>query len=151
MGSARASSTRDRLTDGGLLFLRVGSGISLFLLFGLSKLHDAWNFHHTGQWGFVDFNRKLGLPAPILIACLQTLNESVVALFLAAGFLTRYAAASLTIGFAAAMLCSLKVREPSWLLAFYYVVIFATLLLTGAGRFSGDHFLQTRKQSGPGQ
>lgn len=124
--------------DVGLLVLRLGMGLSMFLIFGLPKLQAAVAYWHTGQWQFVDFNRKVALPAPVLCAYLQSLNESVVALFLAAGFLARYAAASLAFGFAVATACSLKAQEPQWLFAAYFCLIFLSLAFTGPGRFSLD-------------
>jgi uncharacterized membrane protein YphA (DoxX/SURF4 family) len=129
-----------------LLLLRLGVGISIVLVFGISKLQGGWASLHTGQWPFADFNRKLGLPTPVLVAWLQTLNESLGALFLASGFLTRYAATALAFGFAVATYCSFKVHEPSWILAAYFWLIFTSLLLAGPGRFSIDSLLYSRSQ-----
>jgi uncharacterized membrane protein YphA (DoxX/SURF4 family) len=61
--------------------------------------------------------------------------------------ITRYAAASAAIGFAAAACCSLKIGEPSWLLAAYYCLMFTTVLLIGPGKLSIDHLLQTRSSA----
>lgn len=130
--------------DAGLLFLRLAAGLSLLLLFGLTKLRDTSAYLHTGQWQFVDFNRKVGLPAPVLVAYLQTLNESIGAFLLAAGVVTRYVAAALAFGFGVAAACSLRMGEQAWLIAAFYCVMFATLLLTGPGKFSIDHLLQSR-------
>src|SRR5258708_16598762 len=101
-------ASQDRRVNAGLLVLRIGLGASLLLIFGLQKLQAGWAFFHTGQWQFVDFNRKMGLPAPVLVAYLQTLNESIAALLLACGFLTRYAPASLATAFPAAPSSSLQ-------------------------------------------
>jgi putative oxidoreductase len=133
--------------DAGLLVLRIGAGVSLLLLFGLQKLHDGWAFLHTGQWQFVDFNRKMGLPAPALVASLQTLNESIGALLLACGYLTRFAAASLAFGFAVATYCSLKAAEAAWMMAGYFFIMFTTLLLAGPGKFSIDYLLETKARA----
>jgi uncharacterized membrane protein YphA (DoxX/SURF4 family) len=127
--------------DAGLLFLRLAAGLSLLLLFGLMKLQATWVFIHTGQWQFVDFNRKVGLPAPVLVAYLQTFNESIGAVAVAAGLVTRYAAAALALGFGVATCCSLRMGESAWLIAGFYCVMFTTLLLTGAGKFSIDYLL----------
>ncbi|MGB7623941.1 MAG: DoxX family protein [Terriglobia bacterium] len=129
--------------NAGLLFLRLAAGLSLLLLFGLAKLQRTRVFIHTGQWQFVDFNQKVGLPAPILVAYLQTFNESIGAIALAAGLVTRYAAA-LAFGFGMTTYCSLKIGESELLIAAFYYVMFTTLLLTGAGKFSIDYLLQTR-------
>jgi uncharacterized membrane protein YphA (DoxX/SURF4 family) len=133
--------------DAGLLVLRIGAGVSLLLLFGLQKLHDGWAFLHTGRWQFVDFNRKMGLPAPVLVAFLQTLNESIGALLLAGGCLTRFAAASLAFGFAVATYCSLKAAEAAWMMAGCFCIIFTTLLLTGPGKFSIDSLLEAKDRA----
>jgi uncharacterized membrane protein YphA (DoxX/SURF4 family) len=133
--------------DAGLLVLRVGAGLSLLLLFGLQKLHDGWIFLHTGQWSFVDFNRKMGLPAPVLAASLQTVNESVGAFLLACGYLTRFAAASLVFGFAVATYCSRKAAEPAWMMAGYFCIMFTTLLLAGPGKFSVDTLLDAKHRA----
>jgi uncharacterized membrane protein YphA (DoxX/SURF4 family) len=137
----------DRRIDTGLLVLRVGAGFSLLLIFGLQKLQAGWAFVHTGQWQFVDFNRKVGLPAPVLVAYVQTLNESLGALLLACGFCTRYAATSLALGFAVATFCSLKAEEPVWMMAAYFCLMFTTLLVTGPGQFSIDYLLHSGARS----
>lgn len=124
--------------NAGLLVLRLGAGLSLLFLFGLPKVRDAVTYFHTGHWAFVDFNRKVGLPLPVLVACYQTLNESLGALLVACGFFTRIAAASLAAGFAAAAGCSLKAGEAAWLDAALYCVMFASLAVAGPGRFSLD-------------
>lgn len=139
--------SQPRGIDAGLLVLRIGAGGSLLLFFGWQKLHDAWAYLHTGQWQFVDFNRKIGLPAPVLAAALQTLNESIGALWLACGYLTRFAAASLAFGFAVATGCSLKAAEPSWMMAGYFCIMFTTLLLTGPGQLSIDAFVEARHRA----
>jgi uncharacterized membrane protein YphA (DoxX/SURF4 family) len=87
----------------------------------------------------VDFNRKVVLPFPVLVACLQTLNESVGALPVALGFFTRYATAAPVVGFAVATACSLKIGETSWLMARYFCLLFVTLLLTGPGKLAVDY------------
>jgi uncharacterized membrane protein YphA (DoxX/SURF4 family) len=115
----------------------------MLLFFGIPKLKAAASFMHTGQWTFVYFNRKVGLPAPVLVAYLQTLNESVAAFLLAAGFLARPAAGCLALGFAVATISSVKFGEE-WLMAAYFWLMFSTLLLTGAGKFSIDQVLRSR-------
>jgi hypothetical protein len=64
--------------------------------------------------------------------------ESLGALLVVCGFFAQWASLSLTLGFAVATACSLKVGEASWFLAAYYTIIFATLTLTGPGRYSFD-------------
>src|SRR5438046_1813050 len=135
------AEVQSKLVDAALLVLRAGSGLSLFFIFGMPKIHDALAYFHTGQWAFVDFNRKVGLPAPVLVAFCQTLNESLGALLIALGLMTRISAGCLAFGFAVAAYCSLKVGEQAWLIAAYFCLMFLTLLLSGAGRFSVDRIL----------
>src|SRR4029077_18852228 len=82
----------------GLLILRLGAGVSLGMLFGADKVRAALLYWTTGQWSFIDFNRRMGVPAPVLAAYLQTLNESVGALLVSFGLLTRYAAVCVAAG-----------------------------------------------------
>lgn len=138
-----ASSPEPRLSSG-LLVLRLGFGLSLLFLFGLAKIKAASGYLHTGQWQFVDFNRKFGVPLPVITAFLQTLNESLGAVLVACGIATRWAAASLAVGFAAASWYSMKAQDGGFLLAGFYCVAFLALLLTGPGRYSIDQWLSSR-------
>jgi uncharacterized membrane protein YphA (DoxX/SURF4 family) len=124
--------------DVGLLILRVGAGLSLFLLFGWPKLKAANQYWHSGSWMFVDFNRKVGLAFRVLIALYQTANESIGALLVAIGLFSRVAACSLAIGFGAATFLSLRAGEDAWLTASFYCLMFASIALTGSGAFSID-------------
>jgi uncharacterized membrane protein YphA (DoxX/SURF4 family) len=128
-----------------LLLLRIGAGLSLCVFFGAPKLKAATYFIHSGQWAFVDFNRKLGLPFPIALAWIQTLNESVSALLVAFGFVARCASGILAIAFIIATVCSLRAGEEAWLTAGYLALIFATLTLTGPGTLSIDFMLKKRR------
>src|SRR5262249_2123982 len=133
-----------KTTNLGLLALRLGAGLSLFLLFGLPKLHDAMAYLQTGHWQFVDFNRRYGLPFPTFVAFVQTLNESVASLFVVAGLFTRFAGAALFIGFTVATTCSLIADEPAWVTAGHFALMFGVLALTGPGRYSIDRAWRSR-------
>src|SRR3984957_2310027 len=131
--------------DAGLLLLRIGAAASLLLMFGIPKIRDSMHaIQAVHPWSFVEFNRRLGLPFPTLVAYCQTLNESVGALCVAAGLLFRIASATLTLGFAVATYCSVRVHESSWVLASGYCLMFATLVLTGPGKFSIDRLRALR-------
>ena len=145
--NSRMSSLQEHGNDLGLLFLRLGVGVSMIAFFGLTKIRDASAFLHTGQWSFVDFNRKVGLPLPVLIAFAQTANETLVALLLALGLGGRMPGLLLFIGFVAATACSMKAQE-SWLLPGYFALIFGTLALTGPGRLTLDSLLKWRARAG---
>jgi len=144
-----SSVSHRRITaiDVGLMVLRLGAGVSLLLLFGLTKLKAANSYFHTGAWEFVDFNRKVGLPVPVLIAFLQTLNESVGALLVVAGIQTRSAGGSVALGFIVATYLSIRTGEDAWLIALFYAVMFTTLALTGAGTLSIDYLRISRTRA----
>lgn len=131
--------------DAGLLALRLATGVSLFLGFGLMKVHDAVAFLHTGHWSFVDFNQKVGLPFPLLVAVVETLNESLGALLVAVGLLARPAGACLVVGFAAATTCSLIVGEAAWASAATYCLLAAAVALAGPGRYSIDYWWRSHR------
>jgi uncharacterized membrane protein YphA (DoxX/SURF4 family) len=145
MTSNAASAQRISSVDVGLLILRLGAGASLFLLFGLDKLKAANAFLHTGVWEFVDFNRKAGVPVPVLVAFLQTLNESAGALLAVAGLQTRFASGSVALGFIAATYFSIRMGEGAWLIAMLYAVMFMALMLTGPGNLSVDQLAAIRR------
>jgi uncharacterized membrane protein YphA (DoxX/SURF4 family) len=131
--------------DIGLLLLRIIAGISLLLLFGIPKIEAAVHFRHTAeQWPFVAFNRRVRLPRPVMVAYLQTLNESLGALLVAIGLLCRTAGGTLAIAFAVATFCSVRVHESSWVLAAAYGLVFAALVFTGPGEFSIDNCIANR-------
>jgi len=132
--------SRPETLDAGLLMLRIGAGFSLFALFGLAKVKSAWAFSvHHEPWIFIEFLRRLGFPLPTVAAFVQTLNESVGALFVLIGFYTRVAAAVLGIAFVVATYCSAKIAQPSVFMAACYCLMFVVLSLTGPGKYSIAH------------
>jgi putative oxidoreductase len=136
----------DRRLDIGLLVLR-GSGLFLALTFGRQKFSAYVALIHAGQslsgTGLASLIRMMGLPAPALLAVCAVLNESVGALFIACGFLTRPAAAIGALGMAVAFYVSMRLGEEP-VRAVLYFVIFLGLAITGPGRFSMDYVLQSR-------
>ena len=130
--------------DWGLLVLR---GASLFLVatFGLQKLTGLLTLLRSGQpwaaWGLMQFVRQLGFPFPVFLTICATLNESVVAFMVACGFMTRIAAASVALNMAVALSISLRIKEEP-LRAALYLIIYVSLIVAGAGRFSVDHALK---------
>lgn len=147
--TAGIQGVRDRLTprpDVALLLLRLATGVSLLVGYGIQKVGAAIGFLQTGHWAFVDFNRHVGLPFPVTVALLQTLNESLGAGLLAAGLLARYAGATLAFGFAVATGCSLRVGEPAWASAAVYCVLAAAVMLGGPGRYSVEYWLKGRRE-----
>ena len=90
----------------------------------------------------------MGFPIPFALALWITFNESIGAFLIGCGFLTRLLAASAALGMAGALYTSVRLGED-WLRAALYLIVFATLVLTGPGKFSADHVLQRKKSPRP--
>jgi putative oxidoreductase len=144
---SRAAPAR---VDAGLLVLRLGAGLSLLGCFGITKIGWVIALLHSpaplSASGFAQLIRSVGFPAPLLLALCAVLNETVTPLFVASGFLTRVAAAIGALGMAGALYTSLRVGEEP-VRAALYVVAFATLALTGAGRYSVDEIIESKPAS----
>jgi putative oxidoreductase len=78
-----ASLPKGRADDLGSLFLRVGVGV-VFAWHGWIKFHDL------GVANFAKFLGSLNVPAPEVVAWLQTAAEGVGGLMLIVGLFTRY-------------------------------------------------------------
>jgi putative oxidoreductase len=123
----------------GLLLGRLGFGFLLFYLHGMGKLPPAE--------GFISGVANLGFPAPVFFAWMAALAESVGALMVAAGLMTRLGAFLIVINMAVAAFMRhgsdpLDVKEKA-LLFFFFAVIY---LFAGAGKFSLDGLLFGRRQ-----
>jgi uncharacterized membrane protein YphA (DoxX/SURF4 family) len=133
--------------EAGLLVLRLGAGLSLFGCFGITKIGWIVSLLHSpaplSAWGFAQLIRSVGLPAPLALAFCAVLNETVTPLFVASGFLTRVAGAIGALGMAGALYTSLRIGEEP-VRAALYVVAFAAVALTGAGRYSLDQKVRAR-------
>jgi putative oxidoreductase len=125
----------------GLLVLR-SSGLFLLLTFGWQKLFGLFHIIHAGAFlgsaGLAPLIRDAGFPAPVLASVYVTFSESILALLIALGLFTRLSAACAALSMAGAFYFSLRVGEEP-LRAALYLLIFATLALTGPGRFSLDY------------
>ena len=120
--------------DCGLLLLRVWLGLSMFLIHGLAKLQ---NFGATVTM----FKDKMGIPS--VLGAGAVLAESVFAVLLVLGLLTRLSAGFLAVTMAVAFFkvhgAVLEQGNPgSGELAFLYLGGFLTLILAGGGKFSAD-------------
>ena len=141
------------MIDLGLLLLR-GAGFLLAFTFGIQKIGWYVTAFHAGKplssIGLAPLIAHVGFPLPVILALWITLNESIGAFFVGIGFLTRFAAASLALGMVGALYTSVQLSED-WLRAALYLIIFASLIFTGAGMFSIDQLLQNsaRKTSAP--
>ena len=133
--------------DLGLLILR-GAGLLLAVTFGVQKVGWYWTALHAGKSlshaGLAPLIARMGFPIPVVLALWVTFNESIGAFLIGCGFLTRVMAASAALGMAGALYTSVRLGED-WLRAALYLIIFVTLSLTGAGKFSVDHRFKRKK------
>lgn len=147
----RINGSSGRHLDAALLLLR-SAGLFLALTFGRQKVFSLWDQLFSGQslggWDLTQFLRHFHFPAPSLFSVLATLNESLVALFITAGFFTRISSLVAAAGMGVAFCISLKLGEEP-LRALLYLAIFAAIALTGPGRFSIDYILERRPKSAP--
>jgi uncharacterized membrane protein YphA (DoxX/SURF4 family) len=140
------------MIDTSLLLLRA-AGFLLAFTFGIQKIGWYVTVFHAGKplssIGLAPLIAHVGFPLPIVLTLWITLNESIGAFFIGMGFLTRFAAASAALGMIGALYTSVRLGED-WLRAALYLIIFTGLTLSGPGRFSIDHLLQTRKTNRTG-
>lgn len=115
----------------GLLLLRLIAGLSLAFAHGLGKIPPAE--------GFVGMLGGMGIPAAGLFAWLSGFAEFFGGLLLAAGLLTRPAAALIFINMLVAVLTA-HGGQPfgKWELALLYGAIGLAFVFTGAGRYGLD-------------
>ena len=115
----------------GLLILRVFLGAAL--------LTHGWGKMFGGLGGFIDGVAQMGFPAPTLLGFLAAFAESIGAILLAVGLLTRPAAFLIAATMAGAALKvhagqGFAAQEMAWL----YFVPALFFLLKGAGKWSLD-------------
>lgn len=120
-----------RLTDLGLLVLRVFGGLALALAHGWGKVPPTE--------GFIGMVGGLGFPAPEVFAWMATFAEFGGGLLIALGLLTRPASLLVAGHFVFVVLVahagdSFGDRE----LPLFFLVTAVVLLLSGAGRYSAD-------------
>jgi len=139
-----AQNNSERRMDIGLLILR-GAALFLALTFGRQKLLAFVVFLRSGlplgYFGFARFLRSLGFPIPGLLAVGAVLNETVVALFVAAGFMSRLFCGVSALAMATAFFVSIKLGEEPLRAALYFL-IFSVLVITGPGAISVDRWIQ---------
>ena len=135
------------MLDLGLLLLRT-AGFLLAFTFGIQKI--GWYiaaFYSDKAFSSIGLGpliAKMGFPAAVILALWITFNESIGAFLIGCGLFTRLLASSAALGMAGALYTSVRLGED-WLRAALYLIAFASLSLTGAGRFSVDRRLQVRK------
>jgi putative oxidoreductase len=124
--------------DIGLLVFRVGIAALMVGFHGWTRLNRAIGYVLFDQpWTFVDMVDRLGFPFPAMFAILSAVSESVGALLLAVGLVTRWAAAMLAINMAVALLNELFKGDPIELPGLYLLGT-VTVVLLGPGQLSLD-------------
>jgi putative oxidoreductase len=127
-----------RWTDSALVIPRAFAGLVLAIDFGASKLP-------VPEWFVTDVG-NLGFPIPVAFAWAAVLTEVVGGIFLAAGFMTRPAAASIICTMLVAAFLQ-KAGDPLWerLPSLFFMVVAYYGLVLGGGRFSVDGWLRRRR------
>lgn len=132
-------TSRSRLTDAGLLVVRVLAGLGLALGHGIGKVPP--------RSGFFEMVEGLGLPP--FLAWASAVAEFAGGLLLAIGLFTRPAALLIVLNHTVAVLLAhagdpFGVRE----LAMFYLAIAILFLLIGSGRYSLDSLIRGRGARG---
>ena len=128
-----SEATRSRNIDMGLLLLRVGTGLSLFIKHGLEKL--------TGYSRMVQH-----FPDPIHIGAhaglaFALLSDGICTLLIAAGLFTRLASAVVLINLLTAFFFvhhAAYLTNPHVELIMAYLIAVAAILVMGPGKLSID-------------
>lgn len=135
---SRSAAVTPRWADAALVLPRVFAGLVLAVGFGASKLP-------VPEWFVTDVG-NLGFPIPVVFAWAAVLAEVVGGLFLAVGFMTRPAAASIVCTMLVAAILQ-KAGDPLWerLPSLFFMAVAYYGLVLGGGRFSVDGWLRGRR------
>jgi putative oxidoreductase len=123
--------------NAGLTLLRIFAGVALAFAHGFGKLPPSE--------GLITGTANLGFPMPTMFAWAAGLSEFLGGIFLALGFLTRWA--SLFVAFTMLVaLVGVHRADPfqKQELAFMYFFIAVAFLIKGANDWSIDAFLRNR-------
>ena len=130
--------TSDTLLHVSVLFLRVSSGLTIFLAHGLGKFQNFSKIapKFVDPFGFLGSELSLGL---VVFA------EVVAAIALILGLFSRWSAFTLafTLGVAAFVVHGpdpFKAKE----LAVMYFFIYTALIISGGGKYSLDYFIKKK-------
>lgn len=118
-------------------------GLPLLRVFiGAALLTHGWGKLFGGLGGFIEGVAKMGFPAPTVLGFLAAFAESIGAILLAVGLLTRPAAFLIAATMAGAILQvhggqGFAAQEMAWL--YFFPALF--FLLKGGGKWSLDEFV----------
>ncbi len=137
-----AFNSLDKFRDFGLLILRVGIGATFIILHGGPKLLAG-----PERWEFLGESMSLvGINfLPVVWGFLAAFAESVGALLLLVGFLTRPALVLLTVTMVFAAATHLFLWEDDWGTTSHALkmgIVFLSLIFIGPGRYSVDQMLK---------
>jgi putative oxidoreductase len=140
-----SEGTRSRNTDMGLLLLRVGTGLNIFIKHGLEKL--------TGYSRMMQhFSDPIHIGAHASLA-FALLSDSICTLLIAAGLFTRPASAVVLINLLTAFFFvhhAAYLTNPPVELIMAYLVAVAAILVMGPGKLSIDaRIRKTRPTKSP--
>ena len=139
MGKTYSTNLNLPSIDAALFILRVGAA-ALILVHGIPKLLMLFG---GGEFQFGD---PIGLGVEISLT-LSVFAEVICAVLLGLGLATRLAAIPLIINMAVAFFI-VHAQDPFQTkeLALVFLLIFITLLITGSGKYSLDHYLLKGKK-----
>ena len=136
--------------DWGLLLLRVGLAALLIGLHGGPRLVRVFRYALFGEpWTFVGLVDGLGLPFPLAFALLSTAADSIAALFVGLGFLTRWASVMIATNMTVAVYFETLGGDSPELPALYLLGA-AVLSVAGAGAYSADSVRAARSTCAAG-
>ena len=132
--------------DHGILILRVFSGATMFMNHGINKISAGaikWKRLGSALTDLIGFESL-----KIFFGFMASFAESIGAIFIMVGFLTRFSSSLL---FFTMMVASLKhyLEGDFSELAFIYALICFTLIISGSGKYSIDNILKKNISNNP--
>lgn len=136
----------NKVFDIAWLLFRFYIGFSMAAGAGWPKMHDigapGWFIEQVGKLGFT-------FPSPAFWAAAAAWGEFIGGLCIAVGFFTRFSALQLAFQFF--IISFIWYNEPAPMIGMYYQQLlfwgFVLIAVSGAGRFSVDHFIMNRSTS----
>lgn len=131
--------------DVGLLFIRIGVGISFTFTYGLMKIQGG-----TEMWQQIGAAMSnVGITfAPVLWGFLASASEFFGGILMLLGLFTRTTAAFMAFTMLMAFVHHIKAMDP-WAFAMHPMELFAVfmaMIFLGAGKYSLDHLLFKRNK-----